>query len=198
MSVVDFASDGAEGIGEKVKAVPKPVWIVGIGIVVLLVFLKARGGGGGSTGVAAVGSATDGGGGGATDNTSLMEQFTDFVGETRANQAALTADEEKFKTDQAAAQTAFQNSVLAQIGKPVTNPVPAGAVKGLASITKRTNIYNSQHKVVGSVTKATYRVQKGPSHGGGYYWYKIVSTSTGGKTANAGKYILLKPSQVKG
>lgn len=73
---------------------------------------------------------------------------------------------------------------------PAAGTGSTATVKPLTvTISTRSNLYNAAHKVIGSVTHATYTVVKGPSHGGGYYWYKITNTSS----ANYGKWIVAKP-----
>lgn len=56
-------------------------------------------------------------------------------------------------------------------------------------ITTKTSLYDAAHKLVGHVTKATYTVVKGPSHGGGYYWYRIVAPNS----SNNNRWVLAKP-----
>lgn len=77
---------------------------------------------------------------------------------------------------------------------PASSP-PAGsgstvAVKPLTvSISSKTRLYNAAHSLIGSVTKATYTVKKGGSHGGGWYWYQIVAPGS----VNNGKWLIAKP-----
>jgi hypothetical protein len=72
---------------------------------------------------------------------------------------------------------------------PAGTGSPGGVKPLTVSISSKTSLYNAAHALIGHVTKATYTVTKGPSHGGGYYWYKITSTSS----ANYGKWIVAKP-----
>lgn len=73
---------------------------------------------------------------------------------------------------------------------PAAGSGSTGGVKPLTvSFTSKTRLYNAAHAVIGSVTKATYTVVKGPSHGGGWYWYKITSSGS----ANNGKWFVAKP-----
>ncbi len=76
---------------------------------------------------------------------------------------------------------------------PPPTPVGSGSPGGIkpltVSITSKTPLYDAAHKLAGYVTKATFTVTKGPSHGGGYYWYKITNAGS----VNYGKWIVAKP-----
>lgn len=63
-----------------------------------------------------------------------------------------------------------------------------GTVKPLTvTITSKTGLYDASHRLTSFLTKATVTVTKGPSHGGGWYWYKITSGT------HAGHWIIAKP-----
>lgn len=192
------------GVGEKVKKVPPIVWLILAGVVIA--FIVLRRGGGSSSGTAATVTGSPGGSGGDF-SPDQGQQITDLAAELHQDVADLNAS----IADQNASNAAFQSTVtdmINNIPKPTTGGTTGGTggstggthavvSKFKVSLTTPHTLYNASHKQIGSVTKASYILQKGQSHGGGYYWYKIIGTQSGAKSANIGKYILLKPSQVK-
>lgn len=167
-----------------VKKVPKPVWIVGGGIVVGYVLLKGKGGGGGA--VAGVGSTVGAGSG-------------------EGEQPALSStDLDSFLADQAQNQVDFYQGVLDAIngaaggaggaggtggtggtgGGSGGGTTPTVAAKLRAYISKVTPLYNAQGKQTGYVHGGGTTFDVGPLQKIGNYWYyKILSGP------NAGSYI---------
>lgn len=169
------------GVGDRVKRVPKLVWVIGGGIVLGYVVLKGKAGGGG--GGTPAGLSTTGGGGGGGDT----------------GQATITSEDlSTFLADQAQSQSDFQQSLLDMIGgvsppTPVppgggpTTPPPSGGTVGntgggtttppavtnfKVSLTGRTNLLSSAGKIIGHGASGTYAATKITLRGKSYYRFK--------------------------